>query len=125
MDQQPQVMEMAPGKFATLALMTTLISATASATASAEASEGYRKRFPAQWLERQGEIRLDTICYNYPGNSYMYRLCRQQAAQTLQQRCSRYRALAEVNTGATRAHHQRMADKYCRASEHYQPLPEG
>jgi hypothetical protein len=106
-------------------LMTALLSISTAATASTASEESYRKRFPAQWLERQGEIRLDTICYNYPGNSYMYRLCRQQAAQTLQQRCSRYRALAEVNTGATRAHHQRMADKYCRASEHYQPLPEG
>lgn len=100
-------------------LTTMLLGVSTSVPASSEAEANYRKRFPAQWLEREGEIRLGTVCYNYPDNSYMYRLCRQQAAQTLQSRCSRYSALLDTYSGDTRAHYARMAHKYCTASEHY------
>lgn len=117
-------MDMAPRELLTATLITALLGISTTATASSASEENYRKRFPAQWLERNGEIRLETVCYNYPGNSYMYRLCREQAAQTLQARCSRYRALTDTYTGDTQAHYLRMEHKYCTASEHYQPLPE-
>jgi len=101
-------------------LTTILLGSGTSVNASSEADANYRKRFPAQWLERDGEIRLDTVCYNYPGNSYMYRLCREQAAQTLQSRCNRYSALLDTYSGDAQVHYARMAHKYCTASEHYQ-----
>ena len=104
--------------FATL--MTALLSISTAATASTASEESYRKRFPAQWLERNGEIRLETICYNYPDSSYMYRLCREQAAHTLRARCSRYRALTDTYSGDTRSHYLHMVQKYCTASEQYQ-----
>jgi hypothetical protein len=112
---------MAQKELLTATLMLALLDTGTAAIASSEAEANYRKRFPAQWLEREGEIRLDTICYNYPDGSYMYRLCRQQAAQTLQGRCSRYQALLNTYSGDTGTHYRRLADKYCTASEQYQP----
>ena len=103
------------------ALATALLVSSIPAQASVDALENYRKRFPARWLENNGSIRLDTICYNYPESSYMYRLCREQAADTLSQRCDRYRALAETASGDSRVYYQRLAQKYCTASQHYQP----
>lgn len=105
----------------TATLATALLSAGLTASAGADSLENYRKRFPARWLEHEGVIHVDTVCYNYPESSYMYRLCREQAAETLSRRCDRYRALAETSSEDTRPHYQRLADKYCTASEHYQP----
>jgi len=104
---------------ATLTMALLVTGVTASATT--DMVENYRKRFPARWLEQNGTIHVDTICYNYPESSYMYRLCREQAAHTLSHRCDRYRALAEAATEDTRAHYQQLADKYCTASQDYQP----
>jgi hypothetical protein len=116
---------MAQRELLTATLVLALLGTGTTAIASSEAEANYRKRFPAQWLEREGAIRLDTICYNYPDSSYMYRLCRQQAAQTLKSRCSRYQALLNTYSGDTGAHYRRMADKYCTASEQYQPEVDG
>ncbi|GAA0696008.1 hypothetical protein GCM10009104_24900 [Marinobacterium maritimum] len=91
-------------------------------TATAEPSPGYSKRFPAKWLETSGEIRLDTICYNYPESSYMYRMCRQEAGNTLRSRCQRYRAVQQADPND--AHYQELTEKYCRAARLYRPFPQ-
>jgi len=105
----------------TTTLTTALLVTSVTASATTNVVENYRKRFPARWLEHDNTIRVDTICFNYPESSYMYRLCREQAVQTLSHRCDRYRALAEAATEDTRAHYQQLADKYCTASQDYQP----
>lgn len=91
------------------------------ALACAAPELNYAKRFPAQWLERDGQIRLDTVCYNYPQTSYMYRLCRQEAVNTFTNRCQRYRAVHQQHPDDD--HYRALADKYCRAAADYRPLP--
>ncbi|MBV0932449.1 hypothetical protein [Marinobacterium weihaiense] len=86
---------------------------------ASEALDEYAKRFPAKWLERNGTIRLDTLCYNYPGDSYMYRLCRQQAANTFVDRCQRYEAALTRQPDSR--HYRRLASKYCTAARQYAP----
>jgi hypothetical protein len=86
----------------------------------AEPSPGYGKRFPAQWLERDGEINLASICYNYPQQSYMYRLCRQEAGKTLEIRCQRYQAVLQHNPDND--HYRKLAAKYCSAARDYGPI---
>ena len=86
-------------------------------TAAAETGLGYAKRFPAKWLEQDGLIRLETVCYNYPASSYMYRLCRSEAATTLNARCQRYRTTLERLPD--NAHYRKLTDKYCTAARNY------
>ncbi|ULG69638.1 hypothetical protein [Marinobacterium sediminicola] len=93
-----------------------------SSQALATTTPGYGKRFPAKWLERSGEILLDTICYNYPADSYMYRLCREEAVHTLNARCQRYEAVAQHSPDSN--HYLELADKYCVAARLYRPFPE-
>ena len=105
----------------TATLLAALPGISTVATATAPFTDNYSRRFPAQWLERNGEIQLDSLCYNYPSDSHMYRFCREQAVQTLQGRCTRYRALTNEHTGDTKIHYQRLAHKYCTAKERYTP----
>ncbi len=91
-------------------------------TCAAEPTPGYSKRFPAKWLERDGRIQLGTLCYNYPESSYMYHLCRQEAANTLQARCQRYQAVLQRDPDAI--HYRELADKYCHAARNYHPFPQ-
>ncbi len=87
------------------------------------AAEDYAKRFPAQWLEDNGHIRIDTICYNYPRQSHMYSLCRLQALTRLEESCDRYQSLAnESRDQALRQHFSSLTDKYCIASKKYRQL---
>lgn len=83
----------------------------------------YGKRFPAKWLEHAGRIRLDTICYNYPEQSYMYPLCRLQTVTRLEQRCTRYRSgMQQASELRVREHFRTLADKYCIAGEEYRRI---
>ncbi len=91
-------------------------------TCAAEPTPGYSKRFPAKWLEQDGTIQLNTVCYNYPENSYMYRMCRNEAVNTLQTRCQRYQAVAQRMPD--NSHYLELADKYCTAAHLYSPLPD-
>lgn len=86
-------------------------------------AEDYAKRFPAQWLEDDGHIRLDTICYNYPRQSHMYPLCRLQALTRLEDSCDRYQALTDESSDqAMHQHFSNLTDKYCIASKNYRQL---
>jgi len=90
---------------------------------NASAGSEYGKRFPARWLEHEGRIRLDTVCYNYPQQSYMYPLCRLQAVTRLEKRCTRYRtSLQQATEFQVREHFRVLTDKYCSASEEYRHL---
>lgn len=87
------------------------------------ADTDYTKRFPPKWLEHNGQIRPETLCYNYPEKSHMYPLCRLQAIEYLQQRCLRYSSmLGKSDTSATRRHYNRLSSKYCTASEQYHKM---
>ncbi len=88
---------------------------------AAEPTPGYSKRFPAKWLEHDGRIHLGTVCYNYPENSYMYRMCRNEAANTLQTRCQRYQGVSQSTPDSV--HYRELADKYCTAARLYRPFP--
>ncbi|MBA4503458.1 hypothetical protein [Marinobacterium marinum] len=92
-----------------------------SAGASTGSHLGYGKRFPARWLEHENQIRLDTVCYNYPESSYMYHFCRQEAGKTLATRCQRYRNAQQRQPD--NSHYLKLTEKYCTAARLYQPFP--
>lgn len=109
--------------FKTVRGTTALLCFTSLLASPVAADDEYAKRFPAQWLENNGHIRLDTICYNYPRQSHMYPLCRLQAVNRLDERCERYRTrLANTDDPALQEHFSGLSDKYCTASEDYRKL---
>lgn len=71
-----------------------------------------------QWKEQDGEIQLNTVCYNHKYGSIVYRQCRADAQKQFKGRCSHFSRQLEFAVGSQRADFKKSEHKYCLAARH-------
>ena len=71
-----------------------------------------------KWKEQDGNIQLNTVCYNHKYGSIVYRQCRADAQKQFKGRCSHFGRQLEFATGSQRAGFKRSEQKYCYAARH-------
>ena len=72
-----------------------------------------------QWKERDNRIIHDSVCFNHPHGSIVYRRCKANAKTHFQEKCAEYREKFKSLPYPKRLEYRGLKDKFCYAARNY------
>ena len=74
-----------------------------------------------QWYEKEGQILVKYVCFNYEEDQKKYRECRDKAEDYFKEECEFYENKMKSTAQKYRSLYEPELKKFCTASEKYKP----